>query len=231
MRLQTPGSSCWAAGRAEENDVMTKDKTTMEKTNHDKVKNPKEVNTTVCPKCDEPVTERESVKDRNIRCQICRFWWHPACGGLGQEEYELFLRLAGLGSPNLWQCLTCKVGMGDLALRWEKTGKMVAENKEKINILENKVEKPEERGDNLEHELKKTKEERDCLHMRISVLQETAMKRSLAETDERNNNRNNIIIHRVPESKSSKPLERQAHDLDTIQIIFKKLGLSNIIKA
>ena len=57
------------------------------------------------------------------------------------------------------------------------------------------------------------------------------MKMSLAETDERNKNHNNIIIHRVLESKSSKPTEKQAHDHDILQIILKKLGLSNIIRA
>ena len=117
----------------------------------DKQKNAKKCSTSTCPKCDK--------SDGNIRCKICTFWWHPTCGGLGREEYKLFQRLAELGNSDMWQCLTCKVGMGDLGLRWEQTGKIVAENSAKIEKLETKVERQETRCDKLENALKKSKEE------------------------------------------------------------------------
>ena len=49
--------------------------------------------TGMCPKCDQ--------SDGSIRCKICTFWWHPTCGGLGREEYELFVKLAELGNSEL----------------------------------------------------------------------------------------------------------------------------------
>lgn len=42
--------------------------------------------------------------------------------------------------------------MGDLGLRWEQTGKMVAENASKIAKLETKVDRQEAREDKLERD-------------------------------------------------------------------------------
>ena len=64
-----------------------------------------------------------------------------------------------MGNSHLWQCATCKVGLGDLALRWEKTGRMLAENNDRINKLESKVEEQQVKEDYLEMELKKTKDQ------------------------------------------------------------------------
>ena len=126
---------------------------------NDKSKNSKEPSTSVCPKCAQSAAKIQSNKEGSIRCKICTFWWHPGCGGLGQQEYELYLQLSQMGNPDMWQCQTCKVGMGDLGLRWEQTGKMVAENTVRIEKVENKVEKKEARNDTFENDLKKTKEE------------------------------------------------------------------------
>ena len=121
--------------------------------------------------------------------------------------------------------------MGDLGLRWEQTGKVVAENTERINKVETKVEKQEARGDKFENELKKTKEELEELKKSMNDVKDNAIKMSLAEIAERENNRTNVIIHRVSESASSEPSERQAHDMNMLKIIFKELGLSNMIKT
>ena len=130
---------------------MAKDKTAAGKTNNEKVKNPKKVNTTMCPKCNTSAAERESNKEGSIRCKICTFWWHQTCADLSQKEYELFLTLSQMGNPDLWQCRTCKVGMGDLGLRWEQTGKIVAENTARIEKVETRVEKEEARcGEDLD---------------------------------------------------------------------------------
>ena len=82
---------------------------------NEKIKTSKEANISICPKCDQFAASRQSNKEKGIRCKICTFWWHPTCGGLGREEYELFLRLAELGSSDLWQCATCKVSWGTWA--------------------------------------------------------------------------------------------------------------------
>ena len=202
-----------------------------EQSNIEKPKNPKKVNTNTCPKCAKSAAKRESNKEGSIRCKICTFWWHPTCGGLGQQEYELYLGLSLLGNPDLWQCTTCKVGMGDLGLRWEQTGKLVAENTVRIEKIETKIEKQEARGDKFENELKKAKEELAEIKENMNAVKEDAMKMSMAEIGEREGNRNNIVIHRVPESTSTEPSERQAHDLEMLQIILKELGLSNFISA
>ena len=51
------------------------------------------------------------------------------------------------------------VAVRHLGLRWEQTGKLVAENTARIEKVETKVEKLEARGDTFENELKKTKDE------------------------------------------------------------------------
>ena len=191
----------------------------------------KKVNTGNCPKCTKTASKRESNKHGSIRCKICTFWWHPACGGLGSEEYNLYLKLSLLGTPDLWQCQTCQVGMGDLGLRWEQTGKIVAENKAKIDILETKLEKQEVKGDKLENELKKTREELAELKKSLDVVKEDAMKMSVDEMSERESKRNNVILHGVPESASSDASERHTHDLLKLEIILRELGLTDSTKA
>ena len=119
----------------------------------------------------------------------------------------------------------------DLGLRWEQTGKLVAENTARIEKVETKVEIQEAKGDKFKKELKKTKEELSDLRKSIATIKEDTMKSSLAEIGEREANRSNVILHRVPESASSEPSERQAHDLDMLNIILSELGLTNIIKA
>ena len=199
--------------------------------NTEKHKNPKKPNTTMCPKCAKTAAKHQSNKEGSIRCKICTFWWHPACGGLGDPEYQLYLGLAQHGNPDMWQCATCKVGMGDLSLRWEQTGKIVAENAARIDKVETKIEKHEARGDTFENELKKTKEELAELKKNMNAVKEDAMKMTMAEISTREGNRNNVIMHRVLESTSTEPSERQAHDLEMLQIILRELGLSNQIRA
>ena len=121
--------------------------------------------------------------------------------------------------------------MGDLGLRWEQTGKIVAENTARIEKVETRVEKEEARGDRLEHDLKKTKDELEDLKKSLVVVKEDAMKMSVAELGERESNKNNVIMHRVAESASNEPSERQAHDLEKLVNILKELGLINYIKA
>ena len=179
--------------------------------------------TGTCPKCDQ--------SDGSIRCKICTFWWHPTCGGLGREEYELFQRLAELGNTDMWQCLTCKVGMADMGLRWEQTGKIVAENTAKLEKLEARVEREESKSDKLENDLKKTKEELHYLKISITMVKEDVMKMSLAEINERENNRNNVIIHQVQESTSNEPQERQYHDQERFRIILRELGLLGVMNT
>ena len=155
----------------------------------------------------------------------------PYLRGPGHPEYRLYLGLAEHGNPDMWQCATCKVGMGDLGLRWEQTGKLVAENTARIEKVETKVEKLEARGDTFENELKKTKDELEELKKSVNQVKEDAMKMSLSEISERESNRNNVVIHRLPESCSSEPSKRQAHDLEMLQILLRELCLSNFIKA
>ena len=121
--------------------------------------------------------------------------------------------------------------MGDLGLRWEQTGKIVAENTARLEKLEIKVEKQETREDKLELDLKKTKAELEELKKTMAGMKHEATKMSLVEMSERENNRNNVIIHKVPESTSNEPSERQAQDLKWLQIILRDLGLLRFIKA
>ena len=107
------------------------------------------------------------------------------CGGLGQQEYELYLQLSQMGNPDMWQCQTCKVDMGDLGLRWEQTGKIVAENTARIEKVESKVEKQEARNDKFENDLKKTKEELAELKKSMTAVKEDAMKMTMVEISER----------------------------------------------
>ena len=109
------------------------------------------------------------------------------------------MRLAELGNPDMWQCATCKVGMGDLGLRWEQTEKIVAENSARIEKIETKVEKIETRGDKLESELKKTKQELEDLKKYLLVVKEDAMKMTITEISEIEKNHNNLIFHNVVE--------------------------------
>ena len=195
----------------------------MERTDNETQKNAKKDNTGYCPKCDQ--------SDGSIQCQICTFWWHPTCGGLEREEYELFVKLAELGNLGLWQCLTCKVGMGDLGLRWERTGKIVTENRARLDIIETKVERQEVKVDSLGHDLKKTKEELEKLKESMDVMKKEAIQISLTEINERENNRSNVMIKNVPESNSNDPSVRQDHDLKKLQIILRELGLLKFIQA
>ena len=92
------------------------------------------------------------------------------------------------------------------------------------------LEGQETRGDKLENELKKTKDELEDLKKSMDGVKAEAVKVSMAEINERENNRNNVIIHKVPESTSNKPTERQAHDIERLQIILRELGLFRFIK-
>ena len=210
-------------------DANTKDKinTPTEKSNKEKSK---KVDTNDCPKCDTAASKRGSDLEGSIRCKICTFWWHHTCGGLGEKEYKLYLELAERGSPDLWQCLTCKVGMGDLGLRWEKTGKIVAENAARIDQLETKIDRLEAREDELETNLKETKAELEQLKKSIPGIKKEEMQRSLSELSERETKRNNVIIYKIPESTSNTPSDGQAHDVEQLQFIFRELGLSRFIK-
>ena len=211
-----------------ESETTDNDKTATINSNN--VKPKKKVNTDICPKCTKTAARRASNKEGSIRCKICTFWWHPTCGGLGDQEYKLYAELSELGNPDLWQCATCKVGMGDLGLRWEQTGRIVAENTARIEKIETRLEKIEAKEDKLENELMTTKQELKDLKNSLTILKEDAMKKSIAEISERENNRSNLIIHGVSKSASMEPSERQAHDIKMLQNILNELGLSNYFR-
>ena len=65
--------------------------------------------------------------------------------------------------------------MANLGLRWEQTGKIVAENAAKLEKLESRVEREEAKRDKLENDLKKTKEELHDLKKTITMVKGEAI--------------------------------------------------------
>ena len=86
--------------------------------------------------------------ENSIRCKIFTFCWHST-GGAERGGVQAFPEALPAGEP---RPLACKVGMGDLGLRWEQTGKMVAENASKIAKLETRLDRQEAREDKLERD-------------------------------------------------------------------------------
>ena len=65
----------------------------------------------------------------------------------------------------------------------------------------------------------------------MAQVQAEKVKMSRDEIGEKKSNRNNVIIHQVPETSSNKPSERQAHDAEKLKTILTELGLMRFMKA
>ncbi|XP_043225276.1 putative histone deacetylase complex subunit cti6 [Amphibalanus amphitrite] len=178
----------------------------------------------------------------SIQCDLCEQWFHPNCQGLDDKAFQ-----AISDSELLWLCMTCKPNLMDV-LRMGKrledkleaverkiigvfkvSGPKPDQNnqlEEKINALEKVVvEVMNKQQAQVDKSLEAQKEVVQTMPKLQSELKKSAQElKTLVERKEDKEKREvNLIIHNVPESKSSDPEARKGYDLKSFSNIKEAL--------
>ena len=151
----------------------------MERTGEDK-----------CGKCKKSVSDTDSAAE----CDICKCWFHLACGGLSEKVYNLMCKAGNID----WYCQTCKQEV--LVLRQENS-KLKEENKllrERLAAIESKVEL-------IKEEIKQ--EILGEINKKIEILFDNGK-----EQEEKKMRENNLVLYNAEESTKSEPQDRESED-------------------
>ena len=187
--------------------------------------------------CGQPVVYGKE----SIQCDLCDEWYHPKCQGLSIEAYR-----ALVDYDFIWMCMNCRPSLMDVL----KLGKSI---EEKLEAVEKKImgalnefstkpetsERVEEKITALEKvvaegmkqqvEVGKSLKTQSELVQSMPKLQVEIQKsarelKALVEKKEESERREvNLIVHNVPESKSSDPEARKKYDFDSFSNIAEAL--------
>lgn len=156
-----------------------------------------------CGKCGKKVGQDEKA----VLCDICKIWYHQACGGIHEDLYRAIEQFGYKGTGEIpWQCRVCKkyasqmiAEMVQIKQKQEKQEKKMKEMEKKVNNTEKEMKEIRKEIGNNREEISKVKEEIknekevQPQNMEISRLKKR-IKEEVSEEIDREKRRNRIVI-------------------------------------
>ena len=185
------------------------------------------VNKMNCTVCKKSTKRIQTNRDGGVKCGVCQFWWHPKCLNMDPDLLKWIVMGEKLGNDCCWTCLHCQ----EAHIKTEQAIKAMSS---RMKTVEQKVDHVEARQEKMEdkQELTKAKQEKVNTEFeeRLKKLElNSAGNGMVREMDDRMDKSNNLVMHRVPESNSEDPKDRQAHDAAVVKVLMEKyLGIKDM---
>ena len=173
-----------------------------------------------CPKCDVTVVPK---KDEYLACKLCDSVWHKQClpTALDEETFQLLKRNEKKDLNLYWYCTKqCDRAAAKFLSGMAYLEEEVTKTKEKVGVIENKVEniregkfseKMTEKVKTIAQEMMQATGAAD-----VEEIVNTKAKEQLAEAENRAKRQTNLIIFKLPESKKPNNDDRKKEDRDKI---------------
>ena len=172
-----------------------------------------------CSVCKKSTKRIPANKDGGVKCGVCQFWWHPKCLNMDPELLKWIMMGEKLGNYCCWTCQHCQ----EAHLKTEQVIKAMSS---RLKTVEQKVDHAEVRQEQMEdkQELSEARQEKvnSEFQERLRKLELGSGGGAMKEIDDRMEKLNNLVVHRVAESSSEEPRERQAHDAALIKVLMEK---------
>ena len=143
---------------------------------------------------------------------FCDFWTHKPCTGLTNEVFTFLTKTAKATGNVQYICTAC-------------TSTATSINK-KINALDKDLRVVEGRVEDNTQDIQKVKEKVEDIQKKLPDINTMQASTSMAAQDsvfheikERENRKNNIVIHGIPELDCDDNLARKKHDIDNLEEI------------
>ena len=179
-------------------------------------------NNSLCGKCKKEVRET----DKGVACDVCGTWYHSPCGNVSQALYKAIN--ARKGNTVCWYCDGCAPSMVPLYQLFADLKKNHESLKKRVDKIEDgyvtKEEIPQEVEKELQKEstkkyIEKVVKESESISSEASV--HMAAREAAADIAEAEKRKNNLIIHKLEESKAETPDEQKEEDMETLLNVLK----------
>ena len=104
---------------------------------------PKKANKDTCLHCKTTCKTVPTNKKGGIRCNVCKYWFHPECAGLTQEEYQQALKWKEKREVDIWACASCESSNEAIDNKIKEINAKVDEVKKDVTQLGDKQDKVE----------------------------------------------------------------------------------------
>ena len=184
------------------------------------------VNKLNCAVCKKSTKKVPANKDGGVRCGVCQFWWHPSCINMDPDLLNWIVMGEKLGNDCCWTCQHCQEAH-------LKTEQAIKAKSSRMKTVEQKVDQCEAKQEQMEgkQELSVAKQDKVNTEFedRLKKLELNSGSGVIKEIDDRIDKLNNLVMHRVLESTSEDPMERQAQDAAIIKVLMEKyLGIKDM---
>ena len=169
-----------------------------------------------CLVCTNKITSRQMC----VMCNICQRWTHPDCSNIVPELLKYLVKESKQGLAISWSCEACRVASEILSSQIAAMNRNIEDMKKDITELKTSQDKHE---DKLEEVNKKCDENAKKQHETREEVEKTVF----AEMRERDEKKNNFLVHGVPEvvDDSLKGFEKKEIDLTWLHDIADTIGV------
>ena len=171
-----------------------------------------------CLKCDKHVKKNDPA----VLCNMCELWIHKDCAKMNDAVFDHLVKQQKHIGSIYWSCQSCSsfsakfhASLGKIDQRLKKVETDVEKHSTDMASLTDTV-------NDIGEKYAKSKEAEDKMKLQV---QENAATAVFSEMRDRDNRRNNIVVHGVPkpDAKIKEKNSRIAKDMKKIQDLFSKL--------
>lgn len=180
--------------------------------------------------------------DDSVHCDLCEGWYHPKCQGLTIDAFRALSKY-----DFIWLCMTCKPNFMNVLKMGSRIESRIEATERKIlgaiesssvksdnsKLLEDRIISMEkavsvrmkEQQEEIEKSLNAQKEVAENMPKLQSELKKSTqeLKKIVEKKEDKELREVNVIIHNIPESKSSDAATRKKYDSDSFQNIVEAL--------
>lgn len=151
-------------------------------------------------------------KDPGVKCAICGLWSHVPCSGLSAEFFKCILEQFKATGRAYWACRSCNTYAEKMNHR--------------LKEIEDKATEAVRLGEENEKEIRKMREDMAQKNDQLSKKQESSEANIMAEMNEREARRKNIVVYGMEESKNGEGRKRIEDDKRGLDTIFTMLDIN-----
>ena len=151
-----------------------------------------------------------------IQCYLCDLWVHAGTDGcepeLDDNTYKVMLAQKEQGGSLCWTCMSCRKSAA-------KVDKRIKDMERRLDSIEERVTAGDGRVAGVEKEVAELKNRVESLGSNTGQVQENAAAAVFSEMNERENRRDNIVVHELSEPADivTDGAERATVDLEKFQ--------------
>ena len=167
-------------------------------------------------------------QEKSVKCTMCDQWTHTKCAQIDDDLYKNLLAISEKGFKHCWTCNCCTISSENLNKKVLALEKMITAVDKKVDKNKEEIDTVNTRVDTLTDMVKEVKENAKSDKL-LSTTQDNVFK----EIQERENRKENIVIHGMPEPKATvtNALDRKDKDSEQITNILKDIDIIIDMKA